>query len=190
MLSREGPELQEFLHVTEAERELPIAELDDLLGDARTEDAPTIHRLWFPAVFTVFVSVVHLGIGRRQFLEHQVLRLNGLIQEVENSSMKSEIQLDRCFALVLMGRCILEIHPSPFHHPASGHRLDGPDGVPNPSSALLQIVCDSVCPRTVYNVRIVQMDQEVNPELYSVMQLLPVGRSATSGSRVDAPLSR
>ena len=34
------------------------------------------------------------------------------------------------------------------------------------------------------------MDQEVNPELHSVMQLLPVGRSATSGSRVDAPISR
>jgi hypothetical protein len=44
--------------------------------------------------------------------------------------------------------------------------------------------------RTVYNVRIVQMDQEVNPELHSVMQLLPVGRSATSESRVDAPISR
>ena len=28
--------------------------------------------------------------------------------------MKSEIQLDRCFALVLMGRCTLESHPCPF----------------------------------------------------------------------------
>ena len=64
----------------------------------------------------------------------------------------------------------------------------GPNGCGK--STLLQIVCDSVCPPTVYNVRIVQMDQEVNPELHSVMQLLPVGRSATSGSQVDAPLSR
>jgi hypothetical protein len=132
VLSREGLERKEFPHVPEAERELLVTELDDLLGDVRLQDSASIQSPPFPVaslvfrIFVVFVGVIHFGIGWRQFLEHQVLRLNGLIQEAKDSPMKSGIQLVGCFASVLLGGRFLESHPAPFHHPGTDIDLTVP----------------------------------------------------------------
>ena len=114
----------------------PVAVRDDLLGDVRLQDPASIYGSSFPVdflvlvVFVVFVVVIHLGIRWRQFLEHQVLRLDRLIQEAENSPMKRRIQLVGCFASVLLGGRFLESHPCPLSPSCYRHRPDGPDGVP------------------------------------------------------------
>jgi hypothetical protein len=82
--------LQYFLHVSEPEWKLPVAEINDLHGDFGIENLPAfqlqLHWVVF-VILVVFVKWVHLGIGRRQFLVHQILWLDGFIQEVKNSSM-------------------------------------------------------------------------------------------------------
>src|SRR5262245_5281913 len=70
--------LQYFLHVSEPERKLPVAEINDLHGDLGIENLPAFQlRLRWVVFVTlvVFVKWAHLRIGRRQFLVHQILWL-------------------------------------------------------------------------------------------------------------------
>jgi hypothetical protein len=137
VLWREGLERKELLDVPEAERELPIAERDDLCGDVRLQDPASIHSPSFPVVFflvflvlLIVVGVIHFGIRRRQFLEHQVRRLNCLIQEAEDPSRRAGSNWAAASRRFFWEGASWRAIPAPFHHPATRHRPDGPDGVP------------------------------------------------------------
>jgi hypothetical protein len=138
VLSCEGLEVKELLHVRKpsGNSRSRDSKISVAMSGSRILLRSTTRRTW-PVFVVVVVGMVHLGIGWGQLLEHQVLRLKGLIQKTEDSPMKGRIQSDPCFDSILLGSSFLESHPCPLHHPATRHRPDGPDGVPNPSWAVL-----------------------------------------------------
>jgi len=104
MAKIERLELQQLVDVSEPERELPVPERRDLLGDVRLEDPPAPFGLLECQIFVHLVLMVYFGVGRSRLLVHQVLWLDGFVDEVENPTMNREVQLHARVPATLRGR--------------------------------------------------------------------------------------